>query len=560
MRPKPQPWVVAAAVLAGAVLSARSALAQPAQADPTQPGEAAAAQPRGAAGQPERPTVARGGETAAAQPEGRGAARGEPGAGRSAAPQAKAAGNSETGQEGGETPAEPEHVNEEPLEAQPPLRGDEERELPDYDGRGDEPTTVGDVAIWVPRIALAPAYLVSEYLVRQPLGWVVTRAEQEELPAILIDFFTFGPDRSVGIIPTTLIDFGFKPSVGLYFYWNDFLADRNDLRVRGATWGPDWITASVADHYEFRTGHEVGLRGGFTRRPDWVFHGLGPESGSVETRYSERRADVALEYDARLWRSSRFSAHMGIRDSSFDADSGCCGDPTVADAVAAGRFPLPPGFADGYTILRTGFDAALDSRERRNLDAAHEGSDHVSPPGGGVRLDLRGEHAAGLRTVEPDGQRLEWIRYGGTVGGFVDVDGYQRVLGLSVVADFADPLRRGGEIPFTEQVHLGGERPLRGFLEGRLRDRSAAVALLEYRWPVWVWFDGAIHYGVGNVFGAHLEGFELGRLRQSFGLGLRANSARDHAFEILAAFGTRTFDDGGGIEHFRLVFGATSGF
>jgi hypothetical protein len=91
-------------------------------------------------------------------------------------------------------------------------------------------------------------------------------------------------------------------------------------------------------------------------------------------------------------------------------------------------------------------------------------------------------------------------------------------------------------------------------------DRSAAVALLEYQWPIWVWMDGALHYGVGNVFGEHLEGFEISLLRQSFGLGLRSNGSRDHVFEILLAFGSDTFDDGGEVDHVRFVFGASSGF
>src|SRR5882672_4084403 len=53
----------------------------------------------------------------------------------------------------------------------------EPRELPDYDGRGGQPTTPGKVLLWVPRIAFFPFYLVSEYVVRRPLGWLITSAE-----------------------------------------------------------------------------------------------------------------------------------------------------------------------------------------------------------------------------------------------------------------------------------------------------------------------------------------------------------------------------------------------
>src|SRR5687768_11245740 len=81
----------------------------------------------------------------------------------------------------------------------------------------------------------------------------------------------------------------------------------------------------------------------------------------------------------------------------------------------------------------------------------------------------------------------------------------------------------------------------------------------EYRWPVWIWVDGVVHYAAGIVFGTRLERLRVPLLRQSFGLGLRATSSRDHAFEALLAFGTRTFEDGGGIENVRLTLGATNG-
>lgn len=43
-----------------------------------------------------------------------------------------------------------------------PARGpDDRRQPPDYDGR-PEPTTAGDVALWVPRVVLFPLYVVSE--------------------------------------------------------------------------------------------------------------------------------------------------------------------------------------------------------------------------------------------------------------------------------------------------------------------------------------------------------------------------------------------------------------
>ena len=44
---------------------------------------------------------------------------------------------------------------------------------------------------------------------------MLTAAEKAELPTALYDFFAFGPDHKAGIVPIALLEFGFKPSVGL---------------------------------------------------------------------------------------------------------------------------------------------------------------------------------------------------------------------------------------------------------------------------------------------------------------------------------------------------------
>src|SRR6188474_2973506 len=48
------------------------------------------------------------------------------------------------------------------------------RPQPDYDGRGGRPETPARRALWVPRILLSPAYFVSEFLIRRPLGITIT--------------------------------------------------------------------------------------------------------------------------------------------------------------------------------------------------------------------------------------------------------------------------------------------------------------------------------------------------------------------------------------------------
>ncbi|HEU4539139.1 MAG TPA: hypothetical protein VFS00_33690, partial [Polyangiaceae bacterium] len=146
----------------------------------------------------------------------------------------------------------------------------------------------------------------------------------------------------------------------------------------------------------------------------------------------------------------------------------------------------------------------------------------------------------------------------GTIGGFVDVTGHDRVVSLSVTGLFADRLS-GANIPFTEQIVLGGDI-MPAYLPGRLVGRSALVSTLQYTWPVWAAMQGYAQVAVGNVFGRHLQDLSPELLRGNAGIGLRSTSSRDHALEVLFAVGTETIEDRFAVNSFRLRIGGTSGF
>src|SRR5450432_332821 len=125
------------------------------------------------------------------------------------------------------------------------------RQIPNYDGRGSEPTTAGDAALWIPRALLLPPYIVSEYVIRRPLGALIAGAERAGVPQELYDLFTFGPDHKAGIVPVAFVEFGFRPSVGVYSFWDDAFVDGHDLRLTAATWGSDWLAFRALDRVHF---------------------------------------------------------------------------------------------------------------------------------------------------------------------------------------------------------------------------------------------------------------------------------------------------------------------
>jgi len=418
----------------------------------------------------------------------------------------------------------------------------DKRDVPDYDGR-PEPTTPGDVLLWVPRIVLSPLYLVSEFVVRRPLGFLITEAERAHAPEFLYSLFMVGAGPKAGIFPIAFVDFGFDPSVGAYFFWDDALVEGHDVRLRASTWGSDWLAARLTDRWDLGHERELSFDASAVRRPDLVFYGLGPRTLESDlTRYGADRFDAHSEVAFGLWRASRFSAALGVRSLSFHR-GGYDRDPTLEEQVAAGALPEPDGYARGYTALYDRLRFVLDSRRPRPA------------PGSGVRVEVGAEQESDLRGAAGTG----FVRYDAAAGGFLDLNQQGRVLSLSITTSFADPLGPR-PIPFTELATVGGAQSMRGFFPGRLYDRSAAIATLHYHWPIWIVLDGSIQLAVGNVFGPHLEGLSPELLRFSGAIGVESVGSPDSAFELLLGIGSETFEQGGDITSVRVAVGTNHGF
>ena len=426
--------------------------------------------------------------------------------------------------------------------ADPPKRA-----LPDYDGRGGTPESPARKALWVPRILLSPAYFASEFLIRRPLGFTITAAEKAHVPRALYDFFLFGPDHKAGIIPITVIDFGFEPSVGFYAFWDDAGFKGHELRLHGSTWGARWLSATATERFRFSERFDVTLTGTATRRPDYAFCGIGPDSRESDLmRYSADTVDTRVQSNVSFFGSSLLQTSLGYRGASFghsdydDANRGLAGYQRSVDDALRGR--EPPGFVSGFRAPFADTRLVLDTRGRSSSES-------------GARLELSAEEGIDLKNAPSSG----WLRYGGTIGAFWDVLDSRRVISLSLATLLVDPLGQR-PVPFTELVTLGGPRLMPGFRSGRLYDRSAAVAILRYAWPIWVWLDGSLQVATGNVFGAHFDGFRAGRGRLSTALGIESRGSRDSVFQALVGIGSETFESGAKLDSVRVVLGVRSGF
>ncbi|WP_442846235.1 BamA/TamA family outer membrane protein [Leeuwenhoekiella sp. H156] len=83
----------------------------------------------------------------------------------------------------------------------------------------------------------------------------------------------------------------------------------------------------------------------------------------------------------------------------------------------------------------------------------------------------------------------------------------------------------GGDVPFNQLSYLGGESIMRGYFDGRFRDRNQIAAQVEYRFlPLKLGFSNRIgatvFTGVGEVFDGWNE-IQMNNLKWSAGAGAR---------------------------------------
>jgi hypothetical protein len=417
------------------------------------------------------------------------------------------------------------------------------RPVPDYSGRGSEPTTAGEVALWVPRVILSPVYLVTEFVLRRPLGALVTALDRGNWPAKAYNFFAFGPDHKAGIVPVGFVEFDFNPSVGLYAFWNDAGFKGNSLHAHGEIWPTEWYAGKVVEHARIDDTHTLEWRIEGIHRPDKVFYGIGPRTlNAYQSRYTLDRFDVGGWFDWRFWRASHVRIGGGVRtDHTSPGHFG--DDPSLPQEAATGSFAIPYGFERTDSVVFGRAVLGIDSRKK------------WPPEGSGLRIDMVAEPATDVRAPGSG-----WVKYGGTAGAYLDLNRHGRVISFAVSAMFEDSLSPSHPIPFTELTSLGGDPPMRGFFEGRLLDRSSATAALKYLWPIGPWLDGTLQAVVGNVFDGHLDGFRPGLLRFSGAVGLSAGSVSEYPLELVLGCGSETFEQGARIDSFRFTLSANHGF
>ena len=94
----------------------------------------------------------------------------------------------------------------------------------------------------------------------------------------------------------------------------------------------------------------------------------------------------------------------------------------------------------------------------------------------------------------------------------------------------------GDEIPIRSIATLGGSNRMRGYYEGRYRDKQLIVVQSEARLPIYKRFGAVVFGGVGDI-GKSIDDFSLSDLKYSYGAGLRFAINKTEKLNIRVDYG-----------------------
>lgn len=108
--------------------------------------------------------------------------------------------------------------------------------------------------------------------------------------------------------------------------------------------------------------------------------------------------------------------------------------------------------------------------------------------------------------------------------------------GKHVLALQGKALLTNGDVPFSELAKLGGKEIMRGYLEGRYRDKQYFQLQAEYRVNLVGRFGATTFAGMGNVM-PKLSEFDPSEIKAAVGFGLRFNINRKDPANVRIDFG-----------------------
>ncbi len=224
---------------------------------------------------------------------------------------------------------------------------------------------------------------------------------------------------------------------------------------------------------------------GFLRFPN-RFYGIGNNTDKIFERYDALFIDFKNTFERRI----RKKFYVGIMQNYRYFD--------MISYLSYGEFAKKniPGEQGGH-ISGFGFTLSFDDR------------DHVFYPSKGSYLKF-----SSLLYDKALGSNYNFRNYTMDLRKYISVY-KQNILALQLYAEHGN-----GNIPFHMLSLMGGPQLMRGFFQGRFRDKNLVVMQAEARIPIWKIFSLAAFGSIGEV-SPTVNQFALNKIKLTGGAGIR---------------------------------------
>ncbi|HET9482836.1 MAG TPA: BamA/TamA family outer membrane protein [Xanthomonadales bacterium] len=373
-----------------------------------------------------------------------------------------------------------------------------------------------DRLLWIPR-ALLFFPRIALWAAAQPLRGAAYAYEEYDLAPRATEA-TFNKERTFGAYPVATYETGFGFTIGGRVLYRDVFDKGERLKARVSFGG----RYRQAYGLNFRSGERFGDRvalefdTSYERRPHERFYGIGNTDDAIGTRFREDLVRNVLTFDTRITDRihSRLSGALMLRDFAGTGDD---------DSLTMHYDPMQVvGFQSGVENLYVEHELVYDSRR-------------PTSPYQSTALDATGWLASahvGMTTGVRD-DPSELYAYGGEVQRYFDLYDGSRVLALRVLVEAVG----GDHVSFIDLPRLGGTEHLRGYPNGRFRDRAATLGSAEYTWDLGNYFAAYTFVDVGRVWPslADIEADGTANLRVGYGGGVQLHTRTSYKARLQVA-------------------------
>ncbi len=368
----------------------------------------------------------------------------------------------------------------------------------------------------LPEVLLAPFRGIFLFL-RYPLGGALRFEDRHHPSGRLISWLTWS-DGQRTLRPAFYYSTIYVPEFGLKYNDNLTLGVDTNLSVTATVGGANYVYSAISVE-PTRTRDPIGVIFDvmFDRRGDLLYNGLGNHtfSDAPNSRYLMNALEARLTLRLRVqpWLGLYGTLTSGFkRFGNGDRLGGDPGIDFVWDTTTI------PGFTNGTDFVRGGAGFVVDLRNQ------------VAIPATGLLIRGSFDYTKGI-----DGDFATYWRLRGLIGVPINLWERTHVLWLQAATSLAWP--DTGAIPFSELPTLGGPNDLRGFRFQDFRDYSAAWFTIEYRWPGWMWVNGAVFADYGGVFKENFGNFGARRMQPDVGIAFRFISSPQFSIGVQFAYG-----------------------